>query len=236
MHIDTRKTHPKLTLLSGKWVRMKSKFNKVCLICGLVSGIWGTIAVPTALAGKPAKEPRARPTAAIVDVALSDQATLTGRLTTPDGTPLNQRIVTLSSGTTVLKTTKSDSNGYFVFDAVSAGSLAVASDDCSQHLRVWTKASAPPIAQSEAKLVCGPTVVRGQFGNTIGGLTAPSIHPAQYLRHPATAFGVIGMAIAAPLAIHEEIDDVPATPLYSPSLSFLPQYPIRITPPTPPPP
>ncbi|MEK6270674.1 MAG: carboxypeptidase-like regulatory domain-containing protein, partial [Planctomycetales bacterium] len=157
---------------------MKSKFNKVCLICGLVSGIWGTIAIPTALAGKTAKETQARPTAAIVDVALSDQATLTGRLTTPDGTPLNQRIVTLSSGTTVLKTTKSDSNGYFVFDSVSAGSLAVASDDCSQHLRVWTKASAPPIAQSEAKLVCSPAVVRGQFGNTIGGLTVPSIHPA----------------------------------------------------------
>ncbi len=214
---------------------MKSKFNKVCLICGLVSGMWGTIAIPVAIAEKPAKQMQSSPPTAIVDIALSDKATLTGRLTTPDGTPLKNRTVTLSSGTTVLKTTKSDSNGYFVFQEVSAGSLAVESDDCSQHLRVWPQASAPPIAQSEAKLVCRPPVVRGQFGSTMGGFTAPSIHPAQYLRHPATAFGVIGMAIAAPLAIHEEIDDVPATPLYSPSLSYLPQYPERIDPPPPPP-
>ena len=200
---------------------MKSKFNKVCLICGLVSGIWGTIAIPTALADQPAKGMQTSPPAAIVDVALNNKAALTGRLTKPDGTPLNNRTVTLSSGTTVLKTTKSDAAGYFVFHDVSAGSLAVASDDCSQHLRVWTQASAPPIAQSEAKIVCRPPVVRGQFGSTIGGFTAPSIHPAQYLRHPATAFGVIGMAIAAPLAIHEEVDELPASQInfYSPSLA-----------------
>ena len=116
--------------------------------------------------------------------------------------------------------TKTDLEGRFIFRPAPAGSLAINSGDCYQHLRVWPGGSAPPIAKRELNLVTGDTV-RGQFGGTIGGFTAPSIHPVQYLQHPATVFGVMGLAIAAPLAIHEEVEELPATQVffYSPALS-----------------
>ena len=159
-----------------------------------------------------------QPSTTVLDIALSDNATLTGRLIASDGTPLANRSVRLSSGTTLLKTTTSNAAGYYMFFNVPAGSLAITSGDQFQHLRVWQRKTAPPIAKHEANLICGPTV-RGQFGSTIGGFTAPSIHPVQYLQHPATVFGVIGLAIAAPLAIHEETAKVPVDTYYSPSLS-----------------
>ena len=202
---------------------MKRKFKTTCLICGLTVGFFGSFAVAFAAADKPTKVVGPSQSPPILDIALRGDGTLVGCVVAPDGTPLPARTVTLSSGTGLLKSIKTDSAGCFVFREVSAGSLVLKSGDYSQHMRVWPQTSAPPIAQAEAKLVCGPTV-RGQFGGTIGGFTAPSIHPARYLRHPATIGGVIGMAIAVPLAIHEEIASVPATLVYSPSLSYLPQY------------
>lgn len=203
---------------------MKRKFKTTYLICGLAVGFFGSFAVAFAAADKPTNVVGPNRSPPIVDIALRGDGTLTGRVVAPDGTPLSARTVTLSSGTRLLKNIKTNSAGCFVFREVSAGNLVLKSGDYSQHMRVWPQASAPPIAQAEAKLVCGPTV-RGQFGGTIGGFTAPSIHPARYLRHPATIGGVIGLAIAAPLAIHNEIASIPATMVYSPSLSYLPQYP-----------
>ena len=134
--------------------------------------------------------------------------------------PLRDQLVSLSSGSTVLQRTKTDSAGFFTFSKVKAGSLSITAPNCYQHVRAWPEASAPPSAKNKLNLVSGPTV-RGQFGSTIGGFTAPSIHPAQYLQHPATVFGVMGLAIAAPLAIHEEKTVLPATQVffYSPTLS-----------------
>jgi hypothetical protein len=200
---------------------MKRKINYICLICGLATGLWGSIAISDATAGNPATGTIPGQRSPVMDIALRDNATLIGHIIAPDGTPLPNRTVTLFSGTKNLQTTKSDAAGYFVFREASTGSLSIKSGDFSQHLRVWTRTSAPPIAQADAKLICGPTV-RGQFGSTIGGITAPSIHPVQYLRHPATVAGVIGLAIAAPLAIHEELAPLPATVTYSPSLSSTP--------------
>ena len=197
---------------------MKRISRKICFACGLATLLW----VPGVSSGEAEDNPLVgeftqQPTT-VVDIAISDNATLTGRLTAPDGTPLANRSVRLSSGTTVLQTTISNAAGYYIFFDVPAGSLAITSGNQFQHLRVWQRKTAPPIAKHEANLVCGPTV-RGQFGSTIGGFTAPSIHPVQYLQHPATVFGVIGLAIAAPLAIHEETAKVPIDTYYSPSLS-----------------
>ena len=185
--------------------------------------IWlvGMFALPLAIADSPDRG--VQPLQPISDIALNADDTLAGRLVAADGKPLAGRMVALMQGMSTLKTVNTDSQGGFQFGAVPAGNLALRSGDYSQHMRVWTADSAPPIAQTQATLVCGPTV-RGQFGNTIGGFVMPSIHPVQYLRNPATIGGIIGLAIAAPLAIHNPIPPVPATLVYSPSLSYLPQY------------
>ena len=192
--------------------------RKICFALGLVTLLWITGASSAVAEENPLVGEFTQRSATVLDIALSDNATLTGRLTAPGGAPLANRAVRLSSGTTVLQTTISNAAGYYIFFDVPAGSLAITSGDQFQHLRVWLRKTAPPIAKHEANLVCGPTV-RGQFGSTIGGFTAPSIHPVQYLQHPATVFGMIGLAIAAPLAIHEETEKAPMDMFYSPSLS-----------------
>ena len=199
---------------------MKSLLKKIWFACGFVSLVWATITSPAIAETESPLCQHARQAKTVVDIALSAQGTLSGRLTSPDGTPLRNQLISLSSGTTVLQTTKTDSAGSFIFHKVTAGSLAITSENCYQHVRAWPRASAPPIAKHAVNLVSGPTV-RGQFGSTIGGFTAPSIHPSQYLQHPATVFGVMGLAIAVPLAIHEETTVLPATQVffYSPSLS-----------------
>ncbi|MEC7695941.1 MAG: carboxypeptidase-like regulatory domain-containing protein [Planctomycetota bacterium] len=197
---------------------MKRISRNICFAWGLATLLWVTGGSSAEAKENPPVSEFNQPSSTVLDIAISDNATLTGRLTAPDGTPLANRSVRLSSGTKVLQTTISNAAGYYIFFDVPSGSLAITSGDQFQHLRVWQRKTAPPIAKHEANLVCGPTV-RGQFGSTIGGFTAPSIHPVRYLQHPATVFGVIGLAIAAPLAIHEETAKVPIDTFYSPSLS-----------------
>ena len=205
-------------LLQGNRIIMKHISKTICFAWGLATLLWLTGASLSVAEENPLVGDFNQHSTTVIDIALSDNATLTGRLTAPDGAPLANRAIRLSSGTTVLQTTMSNAAGYYIFFDVPPGSLAITSGDQFQHLRVWQRKTAPPIAKHEANLVCGPTV-RGQFGSTIGGFTAPSIHPVQYLQHPATVFGVIGLAIAAPLAIHEENAKVPVDTYYSPSLS-----------------
>ena len=197
---------------------MKRISRNICFAWGLATLLWVTGGISAEAKENPLVSEFTQRSSTVLDIAISDNATLTGRLTAPDGTPLANRSVRLSSGTKVLQTTISNAAGYYIFFDVPSGSLAITSGDQFQHLRVWQRKTAPPIAKHEANLVCGPTV-RGQFGSTIGGFTAPSIHPVRYLQHPATVFGVIGLAIAAPLAIHEETAKVPIDTFYSPSLS-----------------
>ena len=160
----------------------------------------------------------------ISDVRLLPDGSMHGRVVDAQGVPLAGRRVTLSSDTGIPTTSSTDSRGVFVLHNVVGGAHVLSSGDYSQHLRVWTHDSAPPAAGAVAKLVCGPTV-RGQLGSSIGGFTMPSIHPARYLNHPLSIGGVIGCAVAAPLIIHEPTPEVPATLVFSPSLSYLPQYP-----------
>ena len=197
---------------------MKHISKTICFAWGLATLLWLSGGSSAVAEENPLVGDFNQHSTTVIDIALSDNATLTGRLTAPDGAPLANRAIRLSSGTTVLQTTMSNAAGYYIFFDVPSGSLAITSGDQFQHLRVWKRKTAPPIAKHEANLVCGPTV-RGQFGSTIGGFTAPSIHPVQYLQHPATVFGVIGLAIAAPLAIHEETAKPPVDTYYSPSLS-----------------
>lgn len=169
----------------------------------------------------------------ISDVRLLPDGSMHGRVVDAQGAPLAGRRVTLSSDAGTPATSTTDSHGVFVLQDVAGGTQVLSSGEHSQHLRVWTHDSAPPAAAAVAKLVYGPTV-RGQFGSSIGGFTMPSIHPARYLNHPLSIGGVIGCAIAAPLVIHESTPEITASLVYSPSLSYLPQYPVEAAPEPPP--
>ena len=199
---------------------MKCLFKKICFTFGILTLAWASVPSSAVAEIKLPENKHAIQAKTVLDIALSDRGTLNGQLKNPDGMPLRDQLVSLSSGSTVLQRTKTDSAGFFTFSKVKAGSLSITAPNCYQHVRAWPEASAPPSAKNKLNLVSGPTV-RGQFGSTIGGFTAPSIHPAQYLQHPATVFGVMGLAIAAPLAIHEEKTVLPATQVffYSPTLS-----------------
>ena len=211
---------------------MKSILKATCVLGGLCTYF---AAATWADADSPAKKIAAARPNTISDVRLLPDGSMHGRVVDAQGAPLAGRSVTLSSDASTPTISTTDSRGVFILHDVVGGPHVLSSGDYSQHLRAWTHDSAPPSAGAVAKLVCGPTV-RGQFGSSIGGFSMPSIHPARYLNHPLSIGGVIGCAIAAPLIIHEPTPEVPASLVYSPSLSFLPQYTPVNPPPDPDPP
>ena len=105
------------------YITGKSFFKKIWFACGFVSLAWATITSPAIAETESPLSQHAKQAKTVVDIALSEQGTLSGRLTTPDGTPLKNRLISLFSGTTVLQTTKTDSAGSFHFQKVTAGSL-----------------------------------------------------------------------------------------------------------------
>lgn len=197
----------------------------ICLVC--LSPAFAIAAAPLDTALTP-------PTPSLVDIKLGDGGLLQGQVSDTSGTPLTGRSVALFHRGIEIARTTTNGQGRFTVGGVRGGMHRLVSGENSRFVRTWTKEAAPPAAKSDAALVVGPAV-RGQIGGfrlpaIHSGL--PSIHPIQYLNSPLTVGGLIGAAIAVPVAIHRPVGNRFATPnpgalgaervLNSPPVSYKP--------------
>jgi len=143
--------------------------------------------------------------AMIRDIALQQGNTLVGQVLSKDGNPVAGVPVTISRDNQVLATATTNEQGLFAFRGLKGGVYQLSSANGVAAYRVWQPQTAPPGASPAALVVAGEDAVRGQLGCGPLGM---------FLSRPLVIAGVIGAAIAVPLAIalSDEDEEAPATP------------------------
>jgi hypothetical protein len=151
----------------------------------------GLAAPETAADSAPARVP-------IVDVSLTAEGTLTGRLVDPSGGAMPEQLIVLHTAERAVMHTKTDKQGDFTFRRVPGGVYQLRIDESAVSCRVWPRHAAPPVAKDALLVVVGAPVVRGQ--QPIGAAFSS----------PVFVGAVLAAAIAIPVAIHNANDDDPS--------------------------
>jgi len=143
----------------------------------------------------------------LADVKLQQGGVLLGRVVTPQGAPVAEAEVTLSSLRPELAKGQTDKNGYFAFGGLHDGVYQVVAADGQSTFRAWPEKVAPPVAQPGLLVVTGGDAVRGQ-----GAMR----RVRNALANPVVAGGLITAGIVIPIAIDDANDggaaSTPATP------------------------
>lgn len=153
-----------------------------------------------------------------VDIALAMGGILIGQVVDTEGQALKEAEVVLKSGGKEIARCQTDAAGKFQVAGLRGGAIEVASKGTMGNCRVWAPGTAPPAAQPGLLVVAEGDVIRGQHGGRRvpghsygrgvrghgGGLLAKMIE------HPLVTAGVVGAAIAVPLAVSN--DDSPSSP------------------------
>ncbi|QDU87681.1 hypothetical protein Pla175_10470 [Pirellulimonas nuda] len=160
---------------------------------------------------QPVRLPLVPAPATVLDVVLGEPAALTGQVTSAQGVARAESRVLLhdSFGRSVAATSNAD--GAFGFQGVTPGVYCLQQGDTVQACRVWTPETAPPNALSSVLIVPTGDAVLGQYSPP---------HTNRFLRgakkvlaHPLAVAGIVGTAVAIPVAIHNaNQDDDPSTP------------------------
>ncbi len=106
--------------------------------------------------------------ASVLDVALSADGALVGRVVDQTGTAKADVQVTVRQGQKEIATAKSDSTGTFSVANLKSGQYDVVAGQTVGHYRVWSESVAPQSAGEQALLVVSDNGVRGGSG-TFGG-------------------------------------------------------------------
>jgi len=178
-------------------MKLKSlKFAAAALSC------LGMLLSPTAMA--------AAPLAAPSDVVLHEGGVLVGQVVDAQGLAQALATVTLANHEREIAQVRADQEGKFTVPGLQGGVVRIASRGQEGIYRVWAPNTAPPVAQQGVTLVVGQDVVRGQYGNSPGPFTSM----AQWIAdHPVITAGMIGAAIAIPIALDDDDNwSPPSTP------------------------
>ncbi len=131
------------------------------------------------------------PSPTITDVRLHEGGTLHGRIVTDENAAVADMEVAIRSGEQVFVVGKTDSNGCFAFAGLCNGVYQLSTAKGQRIYRAWTAQTAPPAAQPCAILVTD--TIRGQLAMTTF---------RNWMANPWIIAGIIGAAVAIPVAIH----------------------------------
>ena len=134
----------------------------------------------------------------IVDVRMTADGTLGGKLVDQSGKAMGNQLVVLHSAGQAVMQVKTNKQGDFAFHRVRGGVYQMRIDDSGVACRVWPKDVAPPSAREQLLVVVGAPVVRGQ--QPIGAAFSS----------PLFVGAVLAAAIAIPVAVHNSKDDHPS--------------------------
>lgn len=169
---------------------------------------WSTLLAPSLEAAHFASQ--------VSDVALQQNGTLHGKLVDAQGRPLARTAVSVSMAGKDVGSTLSDSTGSFQIAGLQGGVVEIKCQNSQVVCRAWAESTAPPQAQRGILIVDSADVVRGQnCGNCVGcGSGVCGGHGGGLLGimadRPLVAAGVIGAAIAIPIAVSN--NSSPSTP------------------------
>jgi hypothetical protein len=152
---------------------------------------------------------RKAPDALAVDVALHKDGLLIGQLVGASGKPSADATVRLTLADGRKAEAKTNADGGFAFKNVR-GAARLESDKTALLVRSWTNEAAPPSATPAVLLVEGSEIARGQhYAGPVANETVS--HTKRLFANPLFLAGVIGTAVAIPVAIHNADDDDPAS-------------------------
>jgi len=132
----------------------------------------------------------------VFDVGLHKDNTLIGQLVNTQGVPQAKQKISLIQKKRILATATTDKNGYFAFAKVAPGTYSVVAPKSQGICRVWAPKTAPPSSQLGLLMVEGKGAVRAQEGPI-----------AYWLGKPWVIAGLVGAAVAIPVAIHNHQND-----------------------------
>jgi hypothetical protein len=156
----------------------------------------GLLIPPTSLsAADPQRPVPATPGAEalqITDVALAPGGTLVGQVVDSAGVGVAGAAVTVRHNETVVASTVSTAQGNFAIRGLQGGVFQVSAGQGLGIYRLWAPETAPPAAGKSALIVSDATTVRGQTSR-IG----------QFLTNPLVVAGIVAVAVAVPVTVHE---------------------------------
>ncbi len=152
-----------------------------------------------------------------LDISLQSDGVLFGQVADAGGNSQVGIPVTVFAAGKILGRGTTDRAGNFQIKGLTGGVVTVEAAGTQGNCRLWAPGTAPPAAQQGLLVVapdqvacgqncgscvgCGSGVCRGHGGGLLGIM----------LDHPFVTAGVIGAAIAIPLALDDD-DDPPASP------------------------
>ncbi len=138
------------------------------------------------------------------DVALRDGSVLVGRVVDTNGVGVAGTDVSVRLGSATPVAAKTTADGSFAVEALHGGVYQIAAADGHGVYRLWSPGTAPPAASSQALLVAGKGVVRGQDDDP---------HPWKtFLTNPFVIAAVVCTAVAIPVVLHNSHHHSPASP------------------------
>jgi hypothetical protein len=140
-------------------------------------------------------------TRAVIDVALQDGGTLHGQVVDVQGKPLSRITVSIQQFEREMAAAVTDPSGCFRVAGLRGGTYRIVAGEATGMYRLWAANTAPPAASDAALVVPGDQqVVRGN-------------RCLQLLRNPWVVAGLVAVAIAVPIAIHnyDKDDDGPCS-------------------------
>jgi hypothetical protein len=146
-----------------------------------------------------------------LDVALQANGVLVGQLTDSQGQPLANVPVSVVTNGKEIARCQTSPTGVFQAADMHGGVVQIVAANNARVCRLWAPGSAPPAAQQGVLMVAGD-VVRGQCdavgcGSCVGGHGGGLL--GVMLDRPLVTAGIIGAAVAIPLAVDD--DDAPAS-------------------------
>jgi len=146
----------------------------------------------------------AAPVNMATDIALRNGGELVGQIFTSAGIPqagANISVIQHGKRVALVATNK---QGVFAVPNLQGGVYQIATPNHRGVYRLWAPRTAPPAAHEGLMIVSGNQVVRGQgspFSKVTGWIT----------RHPIMTAGIVAAAIAIPIAVTDNDDDLPTS-------------------------
>lgn len=162
-------------------------------------------ALEMALGAEPSAETTPAVTRLLHDASLQPGGVLVVHVVDSRGLPRPGTQVSLSQSNRKLAAGVTGQSGSFSVKGLPGGTYEISAGQTRAVYRLWAPRTAPPAARSKVVLVADANPVRGQCdaGGPLG----------YWLSNPWVIAGLIGVAVAVPVAIHNQRQDrQPASP------------------------
>jgi hypothetical protein len=154
------------------------------------------LAADAPVAARPAVPKSEAPATHVIDVSLQAGGVLRGVVVDQQGALQSKTDVKVWQKDREIAATQTDEQGRFAVNSLRGGMYQITAAGGQGMYRLWTVNTAPPVAQPGAMVVAGQDLVRGQASSPV----------LRFLTNPWVLAGLVGAAIAIPIALSNDDD------------------------------